>query len=344
MCDPDEDTKIEFEKKRIAWQERENKIRKFASRKCLTKDGTAIEIGLNIGTDDTAELEQIGKFDFIGLFRTEFLYMRKEHIPNEEEQFEAYKRILLASGDKPVTLRSLDIGGDKTLSYMPLPHEDNPFLGNRALRLCLSRPELFRPQLRAALRASVYGKLWLMLPMVGSMEDIRRAKAFIDNIKRELDAEGKAYSKDIKLGIMVEIPSIAVIADKAAEEVDFASIGTNDLCQYLTAADRVNPAVAAYYQNYHPALFRIIRNVVEEFSKRGKSVSVCGELGGDVLAAPVLVGFGMKKLSMSASAAPMIKRILSMYTADELKKIALSVIDMDSQEEILPFLKGKFGI
>ena len=343
ICGPDAGESARYAEKRRLWQARLAAEREFAGKPCRTKDGLNVGIGLNIGSADAGELEQVKDFDFVGLFRTEFLYMGKEHMPEEEEQFEAYRRVMLACGDKPVTLRTLDIGGDKTLSYMPLPREDNPFLGVRALRLCFNRPELFRTQLRAALRASAYGNLWLMLPMVASLEDIRRAKRIISDTEEALRAEGKPVSRDYKLGIMVEIPSIAVVADKAAEEVDFASIGTNDLCQYLTAADRGNPQVADYYQNYHPAMLRVMRRVIEEFARRGKSVGVCGELGGDPLAAPVLVGFGIDKLSMSAASAPGVKRSVAMYTSEQLREIAGEAAGMSCQEEVLDYLRARFA-
>jgi phosphotransferase system enzyme I (PtsI) len=221
---------------------------------------------------------------------------------------------------------------------MDLPREDNPFLGNRALRFCFSRPELFKTQLRAALRASVYGNLWLMLPMVGSIDDIRRAKAIIGEVKEELNGRGVSYDGNVKIGIMVEIPSIALIADLAAREVDFASIGTNDLCQYLTAVDRMNSAVADYYQPFHPAMFRLIGGVVKAFNREGKPICVCGEMGGNELAVPVLVGLGMRKFSMSASAIARIKRVLSELTTAKAEEIARGVLDLSTAEEVNTYI------
>jgi phosphotransferase system enzyme I (PtsI) len=217
---------------------------------------------------------------------------------------------------------------------MTLPSEDNPFLGKRALRLCLEETEIFRTQLRAALRASSFGNLWLMFPMVGNLEDFRAAKAFTYSVMEELESENIAYNKNIPLGIMIEIPSIALIADHAAREVDFASIGTNDLCQYLMAADRLNPSVASYYQSFHPALFRLIGDVASHFSENGKPLSVCGEMGGNPAAALALVGLGLRMLSMNAADVASVKQVLVGTTAQEAQRIACQVRSMDSADEV----------
>ena len=285
------------------------------------------------------ELLELQNADYIGLLRTEFLYMNSDHLPTEEEQFEAYKRVLATAGSKPVTLRTLDIGGDKTLSYMPLPKEDNPFLGKRALRLCFDEPQLFRAQLRAALRASAYGTLWLMLPMVGCIEDIRRARAIISDVESELHAEGVAVG-EYKVGIMIEIPAIAMAADIAAKYCDFASIGSNDLIQYSTAVDRMNPEVSSYYQSYHPAVFRLMRTAISAFREAGKPISICGELGGDSLAAPVLVGMGMRKLSMSATSVASIKRTLAHLTLAQMQEMAATVCNGDTAADNEAYLKN----
>jgi phosphotransferase system enzyme I (PtsI) len=212
------------------------------------------------------------------------------------------------------------------------------------LRLCFTHPEVFKTQLRAALRASVFGNLWLMLPMVGGIDDIRRAKACIAEVQGELEAEGIGYDKSFKTGIMIEIPSIAVIADLAAKEVDFASIGTNDLCQYLTAVDRMNPQVARYYQTYHPGMFRLIGKVVEQFNRAGKPISVCGEMGGDPLAAPVLVGLGMRKLSMGLASIARIKRVLSSLTLAKAEELAGRVMDLSTAQEVETYLKANLQV
>ena len=304
------------------------RIQKYLHRDPLTADGERIEIGLNIGSARPEDLEGSSVTDFVGLFRTEFLYMDNDHLPTEEEQIIQYQKALLEYAPRPVVLRTLDIGGDKTLPYFPLPQEQNPFLGKRALRLCFDSPELFRTQLRAALRASVAGQLWIMLPMVSSIEEIKRAKALLEQAKQELRQEQLPFDEGIKLGIMIEIPAVAVIADLVTSEVDFASIGTNDLCQYLMAVDRMNPEVTSYYQSYHPALFRMIGYVVERFKQAGKPICICGELGGDPLAAPVLVGLGMRKLSMSLSSVAAVKRALAGFTVKQMEEMARAVENM----------------
>lgn len=311
---------------------------KYLYKDCCTADGVRIQIGANVG-GKSDDFDSCASFtDLIGLFRTEFLYMCSSALPDEDTQFEVYKRTLMAYGGRPVTLRTLDVGGDKTLPCLSIPKEDNPFLGNRALRLCFTKPEIFRTQLRAALRASVYGNLWIMLPMVGSLDDVRKAKAIVEDVKSELTSQNIPYNPDVKLGIMIEIPSIALIADMVAKEVDFASIGTNDLCQYTLAVDRINPAVSSYYQSYHPALFRLIGYAVEQFNKNEKPISVCGELGGDALAAPVLVGLGLRKLSMSASSVARIKKILSMYTIKEMEDLASKVVNSATKDEAKKYM------
>ncbi len=300
----------------------------------VTQDGTAVAIELNISSAEILRAGDIAASDGVGLMRSEFLYMQsRDSPPDEEAQFREYKAAALAFQGKPVILRTLDIGGDKQLPYMELPREDNPFLGRRALRLCLEETSIFRTQLRAALRASLFGDLWLMFPMVGNLEDFRAAKAFVSTVMAELEAESIPYKRDIPLGIMIEIPSIALIADKVAHEVDFASIGTNDLCQYLMAADRLNQSVAAYYQSYHPAVFRLIGYVAEQFSKSGKPLSICGEIGGSPDAAIALVGLGLRMLSMSAANVAAVKRSITGITIKEAQRIASAVCALGTADE-----------
>jgi phosphotransferase system enzyme I (PtsI) len=307
----------------------------YRDKSCQTADGERIQIGLNIGSDMPDG--NYAQADFVGLFRTEFLYMRGDHLPTEDEQFIAYKRVLELADGKPLTLRTLDIGGDKTLSYLPLPKEENPFLGNRALRLCLCKPELFRVQIRAALRAALFGDLWLMLPMVGSIDDIRRGKAFLDETREELKAE-KVLFGDVKFGIMIEIPSIAAIADKAAQMVDFASVGTNDLCQYLCAADRMNPATEAYYQTFSPAMARTLGAIAAAFHNAGKPVSICGELAGDPLGAVLLAGLGIRKLSMSGTKMTRVKAAIAQVTALQACELARQACNADTETDVIKIL------
>ncbi len=313
----------------------------FLSIEPFTSDGVRIEIALNICSSDDRELAHRNYTDGVGLFRTEFLYMKNENLPTEEEQFEEYKKVLQAYKDKPVTIRTLDIGGDKKLPCLELPEEDNPFLGLRALRLCFDNLHIFKTQLRALYRASIYGNLWIMFPMVGSLEDFRLAKKITEEVKAELAAGGYDFRNDVKIGIMVEIPSIAVMADKVASEVDFASIGTNDLCQYLTAVDRLNPKVVQYYQVYHPALFRVIGNVAKAFREHGKPLSICGELSGDPLVTPVLIGMGIRKLSMNESSVAAVKKQISTLDMQSAKRIANTVLELETAEQVEAFLKSE---
>lgn len=285
----------------------------------VTKDGRRIGVKLNVEALTRDVLDMKDCVDGVGLFRTEFLYMDRWELPSEEEQVETYRRAAEAFAGKPVTLRTLDIGGDKRAGCLDLPREENPFLGNRGLRLCLARKDLFRTQLRAILRASVYGDLRLMLPMVSSVEDIRAAKAVLEEAKEELRRSGQAFREDIPVGIMVEVPSIALTADLAAREVDFASIGSNDLCQYLMAADRKDPEVAAYYRSFHPAMLRLVRMVTEAFHRQGKPVSVCGEMGGDPVSALALLGLGVDGLSMGVSALPGIKKMITCVCLEQVR-------------------------
>jgi len=334
VLDPDPAQTEDFTGRQVAWEAQQALNKQYLHVPCTMADGTHIDIGANLGQVSEESLGFVDCVDLVGLFRTEFLYMQGSSLPTEQEQYEAYSKLLKAYGDKPVVLRTLDIGGDKPLPCLPLPHEENPFLGNRALRLCLTKEDLFATQLRAALRASVHGCLWLMFPMVGTPEDFRRAKALADRVKAQLDAEGIAVADNVKYGIMVEIPSIALLADLIVKEVDFASIGTNDLTQYTLAVDRGNPEMSAYYQMYSPAVFRLIAHVTRIFREADKPICVCGELGGDEKAAPALVGMGMRKLSMSGSSVAAIKRILSGRTVAELEDLAQQVLSCATAQEV----------
>ncbi len=337
-----EEERASYEKKRRQVLRRQARAKQYLACTPVTRDGVRIEVELNIASADPKELEPARYTDGVGLFRSEFLYMGRDQLPDEEEQFQAYRRVLLAYGDRPVVLRTMDIGGDKPLECLELPKEDNPFLGNRALRLCFQRPELFHTQLRAALRASVFGNLWLMFPMVASIEDIRRAKEALRKAREELGAQGIPYAPGMKVGIMVEIPSIALLADKAAQEVDFASIGTNDLVQYTTAVDRGNPEVRQYYQTFHPAVFRLIGMVVRAFSQQGKPVGVCGEMGGNPLTAAVLLGLGIRRLSMGAASLAPIKELVCAIDCEQAREIAETVCACSTAQEAEEYLRGWF--
>ena len=335
----DEEVRSAYEAKRREILRRQAHTKLYIDREPITPDGVRIAVELNIASAEPQNLEYAKYTDGVGLFRSEFLYMGRSALPTEEEQIQAYRKVLMTYGSRPVILRTLDIGGDKPLDCLDIPKEDNPFLGNRALRLCFQHPDMFRTQLRASLRASVYGNLWLMFPMVASMDDIRRAKSCLESAKAELTAEGIPFSPDLKVGIMVEIPAIAFLADQAAREVDFASIGTNDLTQYLTAVDRGNPEVRAYYQTYHPSLFRLIGYVVRSFAAQGKPVGVCGEMGGDPLAAAVLIGLGMRQLSMGAASVASIKQMILSTSCETAKALAETVCGLSTADEVRKYLK-----
>ncbi len=337
---PDDAQVTVYEKKRVEVAKAAAETKKYIGIEPVAADGEKIEVELNIGKATVQELQGSKYTTGVGLFRTEFLYMGRDTLPTEEEQYQVYRKVLMEYGDRPVTIRTLDIGGDKKLDCLELPKEDNPFLGNRALRLCLAHRDIFKTQLRAALRAGTIGNLWLMFPMVGSLDDIRNAKSVVQEVRDELDRENIPYGKNVKIGIMIEIPAIAMIADLAVQEVDFASIGTNDLCQYTTAADRMNPAVAPYYQSYHPALFRLIRYTAEQFTKAGKPLCVCGELGGDKLAMPVLLGFGIRRISMGLASVARTKKTISRLTMERAREIASEVCKKGTAEEVQTYLES----
>lgn len=340
LTEPCEGEIRDCEARAAAFKERAENERKFLRAVPVTQDGTRIEILLNIGSGTGPELERAEYSDGSGLFRTEFLYQSGECLPDEAEQFEAYKKVLAAFGGKAVTLRTMDIGGDKQIPALELPKEENPFLGLRGLRLSLEREAAFRAQLRAALRASAFGKLKLMLPMVGGLDELRDTKRILEEEKAKLTAEGADWDRDIKLGIMVEVPSVALIAEHAAREADFASVGTNDLTQYLCAADRGNPLVRRYYQEYHPALFRLLGELARAFGAAGKELGVCGELGGDALAIPALIGLGIRRLSMGPAALARAKKVVCGLDLAEAEKLATRVCSLATNDEVRAALES----
>ena len=338
ILDPADDVIREYKNKCEDLRKDREDAARYRQNEGRTSCGVKIDIGLNISGTSNEELNASSFVDSVGVFRTEFIYMGRSKLPSEDDQFLIYKKVMERFGTRSVILRTLDIGGDKKLSCMELPAEDNPFLGNRALRFCFSSPAIFKTQLRAALRASVYGNLWLMLPMVASIEDIRKAKEIIASVRGELDNEGISYKKDFKTGIMIEIPSIALIAEAAAKEVDFASIGSNDLCQYLCAADRMNVSVESYYQSYHPAMLFLIKKVVTAFNDAGKSISLCGEIGGDPGAVPLLLGLGLRKISMGGASVAAVKRAIASVTIKKVKEIADKALQMETAAEIEKYI------
>ena len=339
LVNPDEATTAEYKEKHAKFEAQKAGWAKLVTEKSVTKDGHEVILAANIGTPADLEGVKNNGGEAVGLYRTEFLYMGRDQLPTEDEQFEAYKAVLEGMGDKPVVVRTLDIGGDKELPYLDLPKEMNPFLGFRAIRLCLEEKDLFRTQLRALLRASVYGKLCVMFPMIATVQEFRAAKALFLEEKEKLVAEGVAVSNDIELGIMVEIPSTAVIADIFAKEVDFFSIGTNDLIQYTMAADRMSEKVSYLYQPYNPAILRLVKNVIEASHKEGKWTGMCGEMAGDSLAIPLLLGMGLDEFSMSATSILQARSQIKNLTLDEMKKLVEEAVMCATTEEVLALIE-----
>ncbi|GFP77806.1 phosphoenolpyruvate--protein phosphotransferase [Clostridium fungisolvens] len=310
IVNPAEAVVEEYKAKREKFVAEQEELKKLISVKTVTKSGKRVEVCGNIGKPEDVHQVLANGGDGVGLFRTEFLYMDRDSAPTEEEQFESYKYVLEKMEGKQVVIRTLDIGGDKTLPYLPLPEEMNPFLGYRAIRLCLDKKELFKVQLRALLRASIYGNLCVMFPMISGLEEFVQAKEVVDECKAELKAEGKEYSETTQWGIMVEIPAAAVYADELAKHVDFFSIGTNDLIQYTLAADRMSEKVSYLYNPMHPAVLRLIKMTIDGAHKHGKWVGMCGEMAGDEAAIPTLVEYGLDEFSMSASSILNAKKII----------------------------------
>jgi len=341
FIDPDEKFIHLYQQRIKTAQTIHEEAMKHAHEPVVTQDGVKVEVSANIGDVQDARSALYKGAEGVGLLRTEFLFLERNHLPSEEEQYEAYRAILDVFGDLPVILRTLDIGGDKEIPYMGLTAEPNSFLGQRALRLCLVRPDIFKPQLRAALRAGLDRNLKIMFPMVAIAEEVRQARLVIDECISELEEEGKPFTKKIEIGIMVEIPSAALVADQLAGEVDFFSIGTNDLSQYTMAADRTNPKVAPLSDAFYPAVLRLVREVIVAAHAQGKWVGMCGELAGEPLAAPILLGLGLDEFSMSPPMVPLIKQILRGLNANEMKSLAEQALQLESPQQIKELVKKR---
>ena len=318
---PEDEDVASFEKKSASYEELKKEWETLKDEPSVTADGKQFELAGNIGTPRDLEGVLDNGGEAIGLYRTEFLYMDSAELPTEDEQFEAYKAVLEGMENRPVVVRTMDIGGDKELPYLDLPEEMNPFLGYRAIRISLDKDEIFRTQLRALLRASVYGKLRIMFPMIATIVEFRDAKAIYEEEKAKLEADGVEVSDDIQVGIMVEIPSTAVLADQFAKEVDFFSIGTNDLIQYTMAADRMNEQVSYLYQPYNPAILRLIKNVIDASHAEGKWTGMCGEMGGDQTAVPLLVGMGLDEFSMSATSILQTRSLMKRLDSSKMEEL-----------------------
>lgn len=339
---PTDAQKADFEAKGKSYAELKAEWEKLKHAETITADGKHIELAANIGTPKDLEGVHNNGGEAVGLYRTEFLYMDSPDFPTEDDQYEAYKAVLEGMDGKPVVVRTMDIGGDKELPYLQLPHEMNPFLGYRALRISLSAggDAMFRTQIRALLRASVHGNLRIMFPMVATLKEFRAAKQIFDEEKAKLSSEGMAVSETIQVGIMIEIPAAAVIADRFAKEVDFFSIGTNDLIQYTMAADRMNEQVSYLYQPYNPSILRLIKNVIDAAHAEGKWAGMCGEMAGDQTAVPLLVGLGLDEFSMSATSILKTRSLMKNLDTKEMAKLAnCAVTECDTMEEVVELVK-----
>ena len=330
----------EYTNQAAAFQEELKRLRESANLEATTTDGHHVELFGNIGKAKDAKNALTMGAQGIGLYRTEFLYMENDELPAEDVQFEEYKKVAQDMKGKPVIIRTMDIGGDKELKCLDLPSEMNPFLGYRAIRISLNRPDIFKVQLRALLRASAFGDIHIMYPMIASVEEVKQANAMLDECKAELTAEGKEFNKDIKVGIMIEVPAAAVISPILAKYVDFFSIGTNDLCQYTLAVDRMNEAIGSLYQPLHPGVLRLIKHVIDASHEQGKFTGMCGELAGDPVATMILLGLGLDEFSMTASSIPLIKNILRSVSKAECEEVANKALAMDTAEEITGYAKS----
>ena len=338
--DPDQSTLDEYKKKLAKYEAEQERLKAFKDKKAETKDGHEVEIVGNMGNlkDIVPILENGG--EGVGLFRSEFLYMDRSELPTEDEQFKVYKEVAEKMGDKPVIIRTLDVGGDKDLPYLDFPEEMNPFLGYRAIRVCLERDDIFKPQLRALLRASKFGNIKIMFPMISSLVELLAAKAKVKEAKDELREEGVEFNDDIEIGMMIEIPAAVMIADKLAEEVDFFSIGTNDLIQYTVAVDRTNEKIAEMHTPYHPAVLRLIKRTIDAAHAEDIWVGMCGEAAGEELLLPFLLGAGLDEFSMSAVSILKIKELLTKWTYSEAKEVSEKVLDLATVNEVEGFLQS----
>lgn len=336
LINPDEATIQQYQEKIAAYNAQKAEWQQLVTAESVTKDGHHVELAANIGTPKDVKGVLENGAEGVGLYRTEFLYMDVPDFPDEQAQYEAYRTVLESMENKPVVVRTMDIGGDKELPYLPLPHEMNPFLGYRAIRISLDRTEMFKTQLRALLRASVHGKLRIMFPMIATLQEFRDAKAILDETKAELVSEGVAVAEDIQVGIMIEIPAAAVLAHQFAKEVDFFSIGTNDLIQYTMAADRMNEQVSYLYQPYNPSILTLIQHVIDSSHKEGKWTGMCGEMAGDQTAVPLLVGMGLDEFSMSATSVLKTRSLIRKLNLSDMQELAQKAInDCTTAQEVV---------
>ena len=341
FVNPGSDLIAEYEKRRDAYLQEKEELKQYIVTSSTTVDGVTVEIAANIGKPEDVDRVLAYDGEGIGLFRTEFLFMDRNEMPTEDEQFEAYKKVAVAMKGKPVIIRTLDIGGDKEIPYMGLKKDENPFLGYRAIRFCLDRKDdIYRPQLKALLRASAFGNIKIMVPMVTCIEEYREAKELVADIGKELDEAGIAYNKEIQVGIMVETAAASLMADVFAKEVDFFSIGTNDLTQYTMSVDRGNDKVSYLYSTFNPAVLRSIRHIIECGRREGIMVGMCGEAASDPLMIPLLLAFGLNEFSMSASAILKARKYITGYSVEELKAVAEQAMGFVTAAETQQFMKN----
>lgn len=334
ILDPDESTLEEFQIRQEKFLKMKDLVGTVAHEPAVTLDGHQVEVVANIGSvEDTQDALDAGA-EGVGLLRTEFLYLERQSLPTEAEQYKSYKAIADAFGKLPVVLRTLDVGGDKEIPYIEMPAEDNPFLGVRAIRLCLDRPKLFKPQLKAALRAGYGNNLKLMFPMVAMVEEVEQARALLEECRDELVEEGHPVPDEMEIGMMIEIPAAAIMADQFAEVVDFFSIGTNDLTQYTMAADRTNAKIARLTSGFQPPVFRLIKQVIDAAHAHGKWVGLCGEMAGELLAIPILLGLGLDEFSMNPPAIAYAKYLIRSITLEKAKEVASLALDCKNDNEI----------
>ncbi|MGE5675793.1 MAG: phosphoenolpyruvate--protein phosphotransferase [Mycobacterium leprae] len=340
LVNPEAGELAEYQTKAKQYAEERAGLAALKEQPAVTTDGHRIELVANVGNPRDVGPALEGGAEGVGLYRTEFLFMDRDRMPTEDEQFDAYKAVVEGMGGHPVIIRTLDIGGDKQIPYLEMPQEMNPFLGWRALRMCLDRPDLFKTQLRAILRASAFGQCLVMFPMVSSIDEVRRAKAILAEATAELKAEGKSFDAAMKVGVMIEIPSAALIADQMAREVDFFSIGSNDLIQYTMAVDRMNQRIANLYDPLHPGVLRLIAMVIDAAHKHGRFAGMCGEMAGDTSATPILLGLGLDEFSMSAGSVPQVKKLVRQLSKEQCAAVARKALECGTSAEVKELLAG----
>lgn len=340
ILNPDDATLAQYQGKREAFLKEKKELERYIGQPSITKDGVQVEIVANIGKPE--DVDKVLQYDGegVGLFRTEFLFMDRDAMPTEEEQFEAYRKVAVALDGKPVIIRTLDIGGDKEIPYMGLEKDENPFLGYRAVRFCLDRKDdVYRPQLRALLRASAFGNIKIMVPLVTCIDEYRAVKALVEEIKAELDDKGIKYNPEIQLGIMVETAAASLIADIFAKEVDFFSIGTNDLTQYTMSVDRGNDKISYLYSTFNPAVLRSIKRIISCAREAGIMVGMCGEAASDPMMIPLLLAFGLNEFSMSPSAILRARKLITEYSTEELLAVADKAMSFATAAEVENYMK-----